>query len=186
VGNALSIVALIVSVATAIYAAAVSRSIANREVTNAAITDYYGSMRELTKLQMDEWRLAHLFEVADNYPTIAAILRRAAPEPDDVDLVMLRVKERAAALTIFGLYEHVLYQIEEVESDATTVRARFLHDAANYFTQQLLPNPRLRYLWAKDGGNLECEFEENVRAHYRAYVDTSAGGWDEVGPYGSA
>jgi hypothetical protein len=184
--TALSIVALIVSIAAAIYAASVSRSISNREVTNTAITDYYASMRELTKLQMDEWRLAHLFEVVDNYATIAGALQQVASASSEIDLIMLRVKERAAALTIFGLYEHVLYQMEEVEADGDTVRARFLHDAAGYFTQLLLPNPRLRYLWAKDGGNLECEFEENVCAHYRTHVDTSSNGWDEVGPYGAA
>lgn len=179
-------IALVVSIGTAIYAASVGRSISNRQVTNTAITDYYASMRELTKLQMDEWRLAHLFEVEDNYATIAGALRQVASESTEIDLIMLRVKERAAALTIFGLYEHVLYQMEEVEADGDSVRARFLHDAAGYFTQQLLPNPRLRYLWARSGGNLECEFEENVHAHYRANVDTSSAGWDETGPYGAA
>jgi hypothetical protein len=185
IDTVLSIVALVVSIVTAIYAASVSRSVSNREVTNTAITDYYASMRDLTKLQMDEWRLAHLFEVVDNYATIVGALEQAASESSETDLIMLRVKERAAALTIFGLYEHVLYQMEEVEDDGDTVRARFLHDAADYFTQRLLPNPRLRYLWAKNGGNLECEFEGNVRAHYCTHVDTSSNGLDEVGPYGT-
>jgi hypothetical protein len=182
---ALSIVALVVSIGTAIYAGSVLRSVSNREVTNTAITDYYASMRELTKLQMDEWRLAHLFEVEDNYTMIIGALRYVANASDEIDLIMLRVKERAAALTIFGLYEHVLYQIEEVEADGDTVRARFLRDAAGYFTQQLLPNPRLQFLWAKSGGNLECEFEENVREHYSRYVDSSSDVWDELGPYGA-
>jgi hypothetical protein len=181
----LSILALIISIVTAVYAAYVSQSISNREVTNAAITDYYASMRELTKLQMDEWRLAHLFEVETNYFAVAEILRRVAPEPDGADSVMLSLKERAAALTLFGLYEHVVYQLEEVATDGDTVRARFLRDAEAYFTQRLLLNPRLRYLWAKDGGNLECEFEGNVRTHYETHIKEPGDGWDDKGPYGA-
>jgi hypothetical protein len=183
---ALAIVALVVSVATAAFAASIAKSVSNREITNTAITDYYASMRELTRLQMDEWRLAHLFEVESNYAAIAKILRQVAPKPGDVDLVMLKLKERAAALTIFGLYEHVVYQLEEVATGGDTVRARFVRDAAAYFTDQLLVNPRLRYLWAKDGGDLECEFESNVREHYRAHISTPQDGWDEKGPYGVA
>jgi|HubBroStandDraft_2_1064218.scaffolds.fasta_scaffold114827_2 hypothetical protein len=181
----LSVLALVVSVVTAAYAGSVLRSVSNREITNTAITDYYASMRELTKLQLDEWRLAHLFEVETNYANIAATLRSVAPAPASADSVMLSLRERAAALTLFGLYEHVVYQLEEVATDGDTVRARFLRDAVAYFTQRLLPNPRLRYLWAKEGGNLECEFEENVRAHYKANLKQPLDGWDEKGPYGA-
>jgi hypothetical protein len=183
--TALSIVALIVSVATAAYAGFVLRSVSNREITNTAITDYYASMRELTKLQLDEWRLAHLFEIETNYAAVAATLRGVAPAPSSADSVMLSLRERAAALTLFGLYEHVLYQMEEVANDGDTVRARFLRDAVTYFTQRLLPNPRRRYLWAEEGGNLECEFEENVRAHYKAHIEHPLDGCDTKGPYGA-
>jgi hypothetical protein len=180
----LSIIALIVSIATAVYAAVVSRSISNREVTNTAITDYYASMRELTKLQMDEWRLAHIFEVEANYPRVVKALREIAPEPGSTESVMLGLKERAAALTIFGLYEHVIYQKEEVAADGNSVRARFVDDSAKYFTGRLLVNPRLRYLWSENGGNLQCEFENNVRKHYQDGIPAPSDGWDEKGPYG--
>jgi hypothetical protein len=180
----LSVIAIVISVLTAVFAAAVSRTISNQDIRSTTITDYYGSMRELTKLQMDEWRLAHLFEVEENYIAVADTLRAVAPGPGSVESVMLSLKERAAALTLFGLYEHVIYQLEEVSEDGDTVRARFLADAADYFTNRLLANPRLRYLWASDGGNLQCEFEENVRTHYEQYIRQSTDGWDATGPYG--
>jgi hypothetical protein len=180
----LSVIALIVSIVTAIYAAVVSRSISNREVTNTAITDYYASMRELSKLQMDEWRLAHIFEVEANYPRVVKALREVAPEPGSTESVMLGLKERAAALTLFGLYEHLVYQLDEVAADGDSVRARFVRGSAAYFTGRLLLNPRLRYLWSENGGNLQCEFEDNVRGHYQAHIPTPSDGWDESGPYG--
>jgi len=183
--EALSILALIVSVGSVLYTAFVSQHISNREVTNAAIADYYQAMRDLTMLQMQEWQLAHLFEVEENYSTIADMLRQVAPPPGDPSAVSLALKERAAALSIFGLYEHVIYQLGKAEADRDQGRIEFLTDAADYFADRLLPNPRLRYLWSKDGGNLECEFEVEARAHYRQRVGPAHYGWDDRGPYGA-
>jgi hypothetical protein len=181
--NALSIAALAVSIATAAYAGYVSWRISNREVTNTAITDHYASMRELSKLQLHEWRLAHIFEVEANYSRVVEALRDVAPQPDSIEYVMLGIKERAAALTLFGLYEHIVYQLDEVAADGDSVRSRFVLGSAAYFTDRLLLNPRLRYLWSEHGGNLQCEFETNVREHYREHVSPSDA-WDEQGPYG--
>lgn len=183
---ALSIVALIIAVISAVYAAAVSRNVSNREVTSSVIADFYAAMRDLTVLQMQEWRLAHLFEVSENYEEVVEPLRRVAPDGAARDAVELRLKERAAALTIFGLYEHTIYQLAKAEDDGDEARREFLRDAAEYLTKRLLPNPRLRYLWSKDGGNLECEFEEAARAHYQANVPNLPFAWDETGPYGEA
>jgi hypothetical protein len=181
---ALSVVALVVSVGTAIYAAVVSSHVSNREVTSTVIADFYAAMRDLTVLQMQEWRLAHLFEVSENYEQVVEPLREVAPDSSAPAVVELRLKERAAALTIFGLYEHTIYQLGKAEDDGDDARTEFLRDAADYLTQRLLPNPRLRYLWSKDGGNLECEFEDAARAHYEANIIAMPHSWDDTGPYG--
>jgi hypothetical protein len=181
---ALSIVALVVSIGSAVYAAVVSRHVSNREVTSTVIADFYAAMRDLTVLQMQEWRLAHLFEVSENYEHVVEPLRRVAPDRAAPAAVELRLKERAAALTIFGLYEHTIYQLHKAEDDGDDARTEFLQDAAGYLTQRLLPNPRLRYLWSKEGGNLECEFEPAARDHYQANVPTLPYSWDDRGPYG--
>ncbi len=183
---ALSIVALVVSIGSAVYAAVASRHVSNREVTSTVIADFYAAMRDLTVLQMQEWRLAHLFEVSENYEQVVELLRNVAPGSSAPAAVELRLKERAAALTIFGLYEHTIYQLGKAEDDGDDARTEFLQDAADYLTQRLLPNPRLRYLWSKEGGNLECEFEEPARAHYQANVTALPYSWDNTGPYGGA
>lgn len=184
-GSALSIVALGVSVSTAVYAAIVSRDVSHHEVRAAVIADFYSSMRALTVLQIQEWRLAHLFEIAENYPRVVDLLCQVAPASMEPAAVELKLKERAVALTLFGLYEHVLYQLDEAIADRDRLRSKFLIDATQYFTDRLLANPRLRYLWSQGGGNLECEFEEPVRMHYRAHVAPAPESWDETGPYGS-
>jgi hypothetical protein len=181
---ALSVVALAVSIGTVVYTAIVSRRVSNREVTSTVITDFYAAMRDLTVLQMQEWRLAHLFEVSENYEHVVAPLRQVAPDVSTPAAVELKLKERAAALTIFGLYEHTIYQLNKAADDGDDTRAEFLRDAVDYLTQRLLPNPRLRYLWSKDGGNLECEFEDAARAHYQANIAAKADAWDDRGPYG--
>jgi hypothetical protein len=181
---ALSVVALVIAVLSAIYAAIAARNVSNREVTSTVIADFYASMRDLTVLQMQEWRLAHLFEVSENYEQVVEPLRRVAPSSTTSAVVELRLKERAAALTIFNLYEHTIYQLGKAEEDGDGARTEFLREAADYLTKRLLPNPRLRYLWAKDGGNLECEFEDAARAHYQDNVPALPYSWDEKGPYG--
>jgi hypothetical protein len=183
-GNMLSVISLLLSIGTATYAVIAARKVSHREVTAAVIADFYSSMRSLTEIQLQEWRLAHLFEVADNYKSVVASLRRVAPPAGDVEAVELQLKERAAALTVFGLYEHVVYQFNEATRAGDHLRTVFLNDAACYFTERLLRNPRLMYLWSRNGGNLECEFEAETRAHYRSKIEVSSGAWDEIGPYG--
>jgi hypothetical protein len=180
---ALSIVALVVSVGSAVYAAAVSRHVSNRQVTSTVIADFYAAMRDLTMLQMQEWQLAHLFEVSENYAHVVEPLHRVAPDSSSMEAVQLKLKERAAALTIFGLYEHTIYQLGKAEEDGDGARTEFLKEAADYLTQRLLPNPRLRYLWSKDGGNLECEFEDAARTFYETKVPAVPETWDATGPY---
>jgi hypothetical protein len=170
------------SVTTATYAVVAARKVSHREVTATIIAEFYSSLRELTQIQLDEWRLAHLFEVAENYEAAVQSLRDVAP-PDAVTTTELRIKERAAALTIFGLYEHVVYQLNEAGRAGDKLRKAFLVDAADYFTSRLLQNPRLLYLWSLNGGNLECEFEIETREHHRTHIRPDPEKWDRTGPY---
>jgi hypothetical protein len=180
----LSIVALVVAVTTAAYAAAIAVRVGHRQITAAVITDFYASMRSLTELQLAEWRLAHLFEVVDNYKSTVAELRAVAPASSTVEATELRIKERAAALTTFGLYEHVIYQRNQALRGRDHGRAAFLTDAAAFFTDRLLQNPRLIYMWAPAGGNLGCEFEAETRQDYEKHITPGPDCWDEHGPYG--
>lgn len=180
-----SLVSLAVSTAAVTYTAIVARQVSRHEVTSEIINEYYSSLRALTEVQLREWRLAHIFEVAENYETISATLRDVAPDVKDHEKrVALALNERAVALTIFGIYEYIVYQLAAAVHAGDKMRARFLREAAEYFTGRLLPNPRLQYLWSSKGGNLECEFEEAVRDHYKQCVTISPKTWDAKGPYG--
>lgn len=181
----ISVVSLAVSAIAVIYAAKVARQVSRHEVTTGIISEYYSSLRALTEVQLREWRLAHIFEVAENYVAISAMLQEVAPEQTDREArVALALNERAVALTIFGIYEYVVYQLTAAKEAGDQARAGFLSEAADYFTGRLLPNPRLRYLWSHGGGNLECEFEEAIRNHYHQNVAVSPKTWDACGPYG--
>lgn len=182
ISNVLSVLALLVAVATATYAVIAAREVSHREVTAIVIADFYSSLREVTQIQLEQWRLAHLFEAAENYETLVKSLREVAPT-DQVSCTELRIKERSAALTMFGMYEHVVYQLNEARRAGDRHRQAFLTDAAEYYTSQLLQNPRLMYLWSNDGGNLECEFEAETREHYRKHIKPAPDVWDRTGPY---
>ena len=183
--NIVSLISLIVSVVAVTYTARVSRQVSEHEVTAQIISEYYSCVRALTEVQLREWRLAHIFEVAENYTAISAKLKAVAPKPADREALMaLELNERAVALTIFGIYEYVVYQLAAAETAHSKSRAKFLTEAAEYFSGRLLPNPRLQYLWSHNGGNLECEFEKMLREHYQQHVEVSPKSWDASGPYG--
>jgi hypothetical protein len=182
--TALSIVAIIVAIGTAIYGAVSWSGVSNREVTTGVISDYFTSMHDLTMLQVKEWQLSHLFEIAENYHHAADRLNRLAPTVDELEAERLALRERAVAVAIFGVYEHTVYQLGKAHEDGDRIRISFLTDATRYFAGRLLPNPRLRYLWASEGGNLEGEFESETRRHYREHVGSLEEPWDATGPYG--
>lgn len=182
--NIISVVSLLLSTSAVGYTALVARQVSRHEVTSEIISEYYSSLRALTEVQLREWRLAHIFEVADNYEAISAMLRKVAPKHDDRQArTALALNERAVALTIFGIYEYIVYQLMMAKNARDKTRVRFLSEAAEYFTGRLLPNPRLQYLWSHSGGNLECEFEKDVRDHYQQNVVISPQTWDASGPY---
>lgn len=58
----------------------------------------------------------------------------------------------------------------------------FLDDVLAYFTERLLLNPRLLWLWSAEGGNMRADFEPPTRAYYDAHV-SSGTQVDELGPF---
>jgi hypothetical protein len=62
-----------------------------------------------------------------------------------------------------------------------------MNEVRGFFTQRLLKNPRLVYLWAETGGGL-CEYAEPAtRDVYRREVGVAGRNLDvdEVGPFGT-
>jgi flagellin-specific chaperone FliS len=183
--NIVSLISLAVSAVAVTYTARVSRQVSEHEVTAEIISEYYSCVRALTEVQLREWRLAHIFEVAENYTAVSTKLKEVAPSPANREArIALELNERAIALTIFGIYEYVVYQLEAAKHAKAKNRTKFLLEAAEYFSGRLLPNPRLQYLWSNSGGNLECEFERLLREHYEQNVKVSPKAWDAIGPYG--
>lgn len=73
----------------------------------------------------------------------------------------------------------MLYQYRQ--SNNNNKRKEFLKDVLTYFTGRLLQNPRLLYLWDKNGGQLCSHYEKETIEYYDKNV--LKGKMDSIGPY---
>lgn len=80
----------------------------------------------------------------------------------------------AVAIALLQIFEESVYQHEHAQRLRDRGRAAFLDDVLAYFTERLLLNPRLLYLWSPRGGNIRADFEPPTRAYYEAHVQIPA------------
>jgi len=95
------------------------------------------------------------------------------------------VRERAIAVRIFELYEQTLYTLKTASEGHDRRRRAFLGEVLAYMEGRLLRNPRLRYLWDCEGGNICVYFELATRKRYEEQVLAGCGSDsdDPLGPF---
>lgn len=147
-------------------------------------------------MRLDNWELSHVLELPETYSEICRTLCSALGDVNDHHRAELLVRERAVAIRVFTLFEQTCYYRDSARKDGDRERLAFLEEVLAYFTNRLLLNPRLRYLWAKGGGNLQIYFEPETVSFYTSCISTGGPNGDEVqgtslaidstGPYGTA
>jgi hypothetical protein len=166
IATAVSLVALLVSIASAYYSSSLSRDV----VTSQMIHEAYNTFNELHRLQLDNSRLSHLFVLTDRYYDVSKEVENAVASTSPDEKANLRLKERAIATLIFIMYEESYYQWKQARDAGDRNRAAFLSEVLGYLTGRLLRNPRLLFFWSPTGGGLATYFEADTRAHYDHFV----------------
>jgi hypothetical protein len=159
---------------------------AHREaLAQGTFADVYDEFNKLSELRLQHWELSHMQEVPENYDAAVSVLSVALEDMSNSQRHQLLVQERAVAIRIFSLFEHACYQCRHAHSNRDGNRAEFLDEVLAYFTGRLLQNPRLRYFWMSDGGNLRVYYEpETIERYERALAGASQDGVDRLGPFG--
>lgn len=187
----LEILVALASASLAGYSLYVSRRSEAHIRTIEAVTTLYDEFDALGQLRVDNWELAHLLELPENYESAWNNVRLAVGPLDDMRQHELLIRERAVANRIFSLFEQVHYYATQAKQEKRTERLAFLGEVLEYFTGRLLCNPRLRYIWDPDGGNAAAYFEPDVLDLYRRSIkpisDISpglgSGNYDPDGPF---
>lgn len=177
----ISISALIVSVLFAVL----NRDVSIDTVDAGMIRGVYDIFMDLNGMSVSNPEIAHIFELPENYTKTESMLLNFYKDKTDPEIVLCRNKERGTALRIFTMFEHSLYQYQQAMATKRFTRAEFLRQVLDYFTDRLLRNPRLLWLWDAKGGNLMTHFEKPTRDYYSEHVKLEATppNIDPVGPF---
>lgn len=138
------------------------------------LNQIYGIFNEgiLTLLQSKS--LNHMVELPENYIKIKNLVQASFGKPGTKQSSEMLLKERAAALFIFQIFEHFYFLLDHAKKVNAKERIYFINKIFEYLTRRLLRNPRLLYYWNESGGNLKVHFEPEVgsteKRLFRPYV----------------
>jgi len=179
-----SIFALVVSFFSAYFSIKSYRE----TVTQKAIDDTYRTFYEISVTVMNNSDLLHLYEMPETYQQVIKDIHLSLMPITEKKRAEYILKERAFSSYIFGFYENILLQHRESVKDRNTDRTIFLEGVLHHFRTRVLINPRLLYLWDRNGGQLSRNYSKFTVDDYENNVlksnDSSlAIRVDSVGPY---
>jgi hypothetical protein len=179
-----AIIAVVISILT-LYHAKLSHK---DELRTLIVEKQYSAFDELAQTRLQNWELAHVFELSENYDKVITTLKSALNVLSEEKKAELILRERAIAMYIFQTYENSYYQWKNAIKAGDKERKNFLDEVLGYYAERLLRNPRLLYYWDKNGGNLSGFFEEVTQQHYNDNVISKLGSelsnvQDENGPF---
>ena len=193
-----SVFALVVSAAAAIYqkraADVAKRSQEDFPLSHSdsqssqRIDDAFDAFFTLNQIQIEHPLISHVLVAAKDYQLTSGLVREATAEFDRETVAELRLQERAAAMYVFGVFEHSVFQRKAAITSGATARIEFLEAVLNHLSLKLLRNRRLLHLWAPGGGDLCQYYEDETQDYYREKVLTARDGEtleepDGTGPY---
>lgn len=164
----LSGVALIVSAVAIHVGLQAGRDAAQIEL----IAEQYKSCYDLDRWRAEFPEVGHIFALPQWYGQVSAevaALASAKKVPKEEFLL----RERAAALLVFDIYEQTLYQWGQAARAGDGRRVEFLTMYLDYYEKKLLRNPRLRQLWDEGWSDI---MENDTKDRYKLRVAKEAPG----------
>ncbi len=143
----------------------VSKSNADNNLRTTLIDKAFEAYYELGLLRLENPMYTHLFETTENYGE-ACKKTHLLYNNDKYEALLKKVlKEKALAMLIFTCFENT-YSIYNHLNQDDSRRNEFISSNVNYFTNTLLRNPRLLFMWNEKGGKMCAFFGEDARAYY--------------------
>ncbi len=136
------------------------------------IREEYKAFLTLTQLQVTNWQMSHLYCVAKEYPMTKEMVQATVnPTLTEQQKAEYHLKEMNVAIYILTMYEQTVWQLGQSKTMFFHgKRAAFMAFIHRYFTNFILPNPRMRFWWDSEGGNLQSLFEKETIGDYNLCV----------------
>lgn len=166
VSTIMSMLALAMSMVSLYQSSSFQKDSSGTEMIKSQYATYY----ELGRLEVENPQLSHIFAMPNWYVRASRSVAALVGPLDENKREELILKERAFARIIFTHYEDLFFQWKHASRMGDTERVAFLGEALDYYTDRVLRNPRLLYLWSEKGANLGIDFEDETREHYNAKV----------------
>lgn len=146
------------------------------------IRDTYATYREMSRFQMQQPEVAHVFVRPGDYAGEVAQVKRAFAAAGPEDRARLSLSEEAFAFYLFTSFERLVYARESPASMRSPALDRFLDRQLRYYAQNLLSNPRLLYYWRDLRG---CEYYDlsTQRKYLQLVPNLSRLASDPHGPF---
>lgn len=118
----------------------------------------------------ENWEVSHLSEVPATYEQVRDVLRAYAEALPLQQQRRVYLLERTTASRIFTAFELTLNQWRRAVAIGDRDRKRMLDQEIDFYVDEFLRNPRLLWLWSKDGGGLESSMDPPTIEFYHRRV----------------
>ena len=163
--------------------------IANRQYSDtestALINQTYATYEEINGKRLETFEIGHLVCTAEQYPRVVDLVRKATSDQAPAERAQAQLREGAMAMYLFAQFEQTLYLHQKAVELDEPERVAFSQATLDYFTETLLRNPRLVYLWSPQGENLRSHYDPIAQRYWDAKVGPRRPKMDPVGPFGS-
>ncbi len=132
------------------------------------IRETYAAYMEMSHFQMEHPEIAHETVDAAQYASEVQRVKLAFPNLSPADKAQMRLREEAYADYVFSSFERLVYAANAPESTRTPEVNRFLGQQLKYYSEHVLPNPRLMYYWRDDHSSQY--YDAATQAYYRKAV----------------
>ena len=149
----------------------------------ALINETYATYHALHARRMDTVEISHIVCSPEEYPRVVALVREAASDASAADRARMQLRENAMAQDLFAQFEQTIYLHHNAVALGEKERARFLQDTLDYFSNVLLRNPRLVWMWSPGGGNLRSHYELFAQKYWDDTVGRKNPKMDAKGPF---
>jgi hypothetical protein len=180
VGLLVSVIALIISIASFWSAANVSRDVGFTD----AIKIQYGVYSDLSKLQIEHPLMSHLFApTAERYDKSVELVGQSVMPLSDAARSSRLLEEGAIANQLFTTFEEIFELWKQAKTIDDNSRAKVYAENLEFF-RGVLCNPRLLWYWDPDKGmRMSFDFSAEMRRYYKAKVTECVVQADPIGPF---
>jgi len=166
---------------------------ASREATRAhedsqeesAVSHAYTAFEEMNKFQLDHPEIAHLLTNKADYDHTVADVRKAVGPLTEQQRAQYLLIESATAFYIFSEVDRLVTAEAQAKRLHIHGRRRFLDATLHFYSNVLLPNPRLAYYWYKQKGSAYYPAELDAFFRNEVWGGREPQWIDPIGPFGA-